>query len=264
MICRLNYNFSVYDIIDFLLTNGIPFHTLQPSRTVLRRPNIPRPCLSPLIRSDLGLFSSRDYLAYRDHCHSILNHPRGRAALMHGHFIWRIALRSVLWETVFSGPSGWSTDADEMIVVQDPFTNTEFIDDRLSTAEQEALCGTYHCLTGKWYYSLHQSPIIRFLLGKGNQIVIKSWYMPPHMFEKSMLNLGRWSTHSESLFDLLDRTFTDHDHEHPSITRGPLSRSQWNDRARAPLDIKKARMRVEIEASKLFNWCWSARLVVHV
>jgi hypothetical protein len=149
MICRLDSTFNEYHIVDFLLTNGIPFHTLQPSGTILRMPDVPRPCLRPLARNEGYAFGSQDYLAYREHCHTILDHPRGRAALMHGHFMWRIAIGSVLWEAVYRGPSGWSVDTDEMVVVRDPYTNMEYIDDSLSTSEQDALCGTYHCLTGE-------------------------------------------------------------------------------------------------------------------
>jgi hypothetical protein len=151
MICRLSPDFNEYNIVDFLLTNGIAFHTLQPSRTVVRTPNISRPSLTPLTRSEGYKFGSNDYLAFREHCHAVLNHPRGRAALMHGHFMWRIAFHSVMWEAVYSGPSGWSTDPDEMLTVRDS-DGVEFIDDKLSTAEQEVLCGTYHCLTGKFTY----------------------------------------------------------------------------------------------------------------
>jgi hypothetical protein len=154
VICRLDPQFNEHDIVEFLLTNGIGFHTLQSPRTLVRTPDIPRPDLTPLTRSENYVFGSRDYLTYREHCHSILNHPRGRAALMHGHFMWRIAFRSVMRESVLSGPSGWSTDIDEMIVVQDPSTNTEFVDDKLSTAEQDALCGTYRCLTGEFLFSM--------------------------------------------------------------------------------------------------------------
>ena len=76
--------------------------------------------------------------------------PRGRAALMHGHFMWRIALRPVRWEAVYNGPSGWSPNPDEILVVKDPATNTEYIDDKLSLEEQEALCGTYYS-TGQYF-----------------------------------------------------------------------------------------------------------------
>ena len=86
-------------------------------------------------------------------------------------------------------------------------------------------------------------------LGQGNQMSIKSWYMPPHMYEKSNQWPGRWSSHTESLFNLLDQTFRD---GKPSITRGPHTRKAWDDQARSSLDIRKARMRLETAAAKLF------------
>jgi hypothetical protein len=76
---------------------------------------------------------------------------------MHGHFMWRIAFRSVMREAVYNGPSGWSTDMDEMVVVRDPSTGRKFIDDKLSTVEQLALSGTYHCLTGELFNPTNQT-----------------------------------------------------------------------------------------------------------
>lgn len=149
VVCRIDPTFNEYNIVEFLLTNGIPFHTLQSSDTVDRTPDVHRPGLLPYRRPHEYKFESRDYLAYRQRCHSILSHPRGRAALMHGHFMWRLALRSVRFEAVFKGPSGWSPNPDEMITIRDPSTGTEYVDDKLSVDEQEALCGTYHCLTSK-------------------------------------------------------------------------------------------------------------------
>jgi hypothetical protein len=92
------------------------------------------------------------------------------------------------------------------------------------------------------------------MLGHGEQPAIKSWYMPPHIYEKSYLNLGRWSTLTESSsFALLDRTFTDQS-RYPTIKRGPLPRSMWHDRARSALDIKKVRGRLELAAGTLFEF----------
>ena len=148
-VCRLDPAFNECDIVEFLLTNGIPFHTLQPSSTSFSRtPHAQRPSVAPFRRPHEYNFGSRDYLAYRQRCHSILSHPRGRAALMHGHFMWRLALRSVRWEAVYNGPSGWSSNPDELLVARDPSTGMEYFDDKLSMDEQEALCGTYHCLIG--------------------------------------------------------------------------------------------------------------------
>ena len=47
LVCRLNHDFNEYHIVEFLLTNGIPFHTLQPSNTIKRTPNVHHPCLLP-------------------------------------------------------------------------------------------------------------------------------------------------------------------------------------------------------------------------
>jgi hypothetical protein len=68
------------------------------------------------------------------------------------------------------------------------------------------------------------------------------------MYEKSNQSPGRWSSHTESLFNLLDQRYTN-----ASIVRGPQSRKVWDDQARSSLDIRKARMRLEDAAAKLFE-----------
>jgi hypothetical protein len=91
------------------------------------------------------------------------------------------------------------------------------------------------------------------MLGSGHN-AIKSWYMPPQMYEKSSLNLGRWSTLTESsLFAILDRTFTDQTH-YPAIKRSPLPRTDWHNRARSAVEIKKVRGRLEMVAEQLFEF----------
>ena len=148
VVCRLDQNLTEYDIVEFLLQNGIPFHTLFPSTLVLSSPVTSRPSLCPPLRKNDYVFGVNDYLAYRERCKTILRHPRGRSALMHGGVMWRLAVTVVPWEDVFRGPAGRPTSSDEMIVVFDSMTNLELLDDRLSEMEQEAICGTYHCQTG--------------------------------------------------------------------------------------------------------------------
>ena len=92
-----------------------------------------------------------------------------------------------------------------------------------------------------------------FMLESGPNVAIKSWYMPPYIFEKSTLNLGHWSTHTESLFRLLDVDDMDQT-QHPLIKRGLLSQVDWNNRARSPLEIKRACGRLELAAAKLFEF----------
>ncbi len=69
--------------------------------------------------------------------------------LMHGHHLWRLSVLVVLWELVHNGPTSWSMDPMEMIVIADHSSDMELIDDRLTEAEDRVLYGTYHCSTGK-------------------------------------------------------------------------------------------------------------------
>jgi hypothetical protein len=87
VVCRLDPAFNEYDIVEFLLTNGIPFYTLQPSSSVSRTLHVQHPSLAPFCCPHDYNFGSRDYLAYHQRCHNILGHPRGRAALIYGHFM---------------------------------------------------------------------------------------------------------------------------------------------------------------------------------
>jgi len=154
VVCRLHVNLKEYDIVEFLLTHGIPFHTLCPSNHV-GTPNAvrvrPQPCLDLPTRQEGYEFNGSDYLAYRERCIAIIKHPRGRAVLMRGHYMWRLAMNVVPWEAVHNGPSGWSP-AEEMIVVEDSVTGMELVDDKLSEREQDALCGTYQCYTGTVFF----------------------------------------------------------------------------------------------------------------
>ena len=59
--------------------------------------------------------------------------------------MWWLAVSVVPWEMVFKGPSGWSPNNAEIIVVKHPETGMELFDDRLTEAEKELLCGTYKC-----------------------------------------------------------------------------------------------------------------------
>ena len=195
-ICRLDASFNEYNIVDFLLTNAIRFHTLQCSSTVPRSLDVPRvqPSLHPLIRDVDYMFNGRDYLAYRERCRAILSHSRGsgRAALMFGNVMWRLAIHTVKCEAVYAGPSGWSLDPSEMLVVRDA-NGVEYIDDKLSPQEQEALCGTYHCFTGgSAFCRVFFLTLLRKwnLKGKGSQFALKSWYMPPKTAERSNQDIG--------------------------------------------------------------------------
>jgi hypothetical protein len=156
LVCRLDSQFDESDLAYYLLQNGIPFNTLQLSTTLSRSP-IPKhpPLVIPFRLADYT-FTLRDYEAFREQCHVILTQPRGRAALLRGYYPWRLAINEISFSSVISGPSGWSTEPEEMLVVKVPETGEEFIDDNLRDIELKLLSGTYntstsmHFITNCW------------------------------------------------------------------------------------------------------------------
>jgi hypothetical protein len=151
LVCRLDSKFDESELAYYLLRNGIPFHTLQLS-TTLSRSSISShpPPVIPFRPADY-IFTWRDYEAFRQQCHVILKQPRGRAALLRGYHPWRLAVNDVSFVSVISGPSGWSTEPEEMLVVKLPETGEEFIDDKLTDIELRLLSGTYSASTSMYF-----------------------------------------------------------------------------------------------------------------
>lgn len=72
------------DVVEFLLENGIAFHTLAPTSTLLRTPAPFDIAWSPSKCSSHYVFTGRDYLAYHEQCNYMLRHSHAQAALIHG------------------------------------------------------------------------------------------------------------------------------------------------------------------------------------
>jgi hypothetical protein len=112
-----------------------------------RSPISRHPPLVIPVRPANYIFTWRDYKAFRQQCHVILKQPRGRAALLRGYYPWRLAINDISFSSVISGPSGWSTEPEEMLVVNVPETGEEFVDDNLRDIELKLLSGTYNAST---------------------------------------------------------------------------------------------------------------------
>jgi hypothetical protein len=63
-----------------------------------------------------------------------------------------LAINEISFLSVISGPSGWSTEPQEMLVVKVPETGEEFIDDNLTDIELKLLTGTYNASTGMHFF----------------------------------------------------------------------------------------------------------------
>lgn len=170
LVCRLDSKFDESDLAYYLLQNGIPFHTLQLSTTLSRSPISRHPPLVIPSRPADYVFNWRDYEAFRQQCHVILKQPRGRAALLRGYCPWRLAINDVSFSSVISGPSGWSTDPDEMLVVKLPETEEEFIDDKLTDIELKFLTGTYDAPTSMYFITNYWLIFLTFFILKKSQV----------------------------------------------------------------------------------------------
>ena len=125
---------------------GITFRTLR------RLPFSPTitlsspPTLIP-VRVHDHVFTADDYSAYVDRRARILSSPRGRAALLAGGLVWRLALEHLGIESVGSGPSSAVVRHGLGFVFKAPNGHL-YGDDDLTRDEFEAICGLYHCHTG--------------------------------------------------------------------------------------------------------------------
>ena len=151
LVCQLDSEFNECNLAYHLLQNGIPFHTLQLSTTLSRSPISRQPPLVIPFRPADYVFTWRDYEAFRQQCHVVLKEARGRAALLRGYYPWRLAVNDVSFSSVLSGPSGWSTDPEEMLVVKLPETGEELVDDKLKDIELKLLIGTYKASTSMYF-----------------------------------------------------------------------------------------------------------------
>lgn len=151
-IARLNLGPSRYEVAEYLLDHGIEFKTLLPCPYPIEQ-MWPAPQM-PLFRKGvpLGLgirppnhqFSLLDYAIYEDMRDRLLQSPRGRAALMRGGIVWRLAMESLGFEDVLLGPDGNYTKGDLVVMDGQPF-----VDDELSDHELDIICGVYRTLSGK-------------------------------------------------------------------------------------------------------------------
>jgi hypothetical protein len=170
LVCRLDSQLDESDLAYYLLQNGIPFHTLQLSTTLSRSPISRHPPLVIPFRPADYVFTWRDYDAFREQCHVILNQPRGRAALLRGYYPWRLAINDISFSSVISGPSGWSTEPEEMLVVKLPETGEEFIDDNFTDIELKSLTGTYNASTSMYFITNCWLNFLTFFISKISQV----------------------------------------------------------------------------------------------
>ncbi|KZP02660.1 hypothetical protein FIBSPDRAFT_666587, partial [Athelia psychrophila] len=127
-------------------------------------------------RMEHYLPSAADYIAYEAHRHAFLRSDRGRAAILQGGIVWRLAYDSVDEEIIRHGPYDIRTSTYNHF---DGDLQGSW-DDKLTDEELDLICGVYKVRTGQ-----------------GIQGSDCSWWPKQSTWEGSGLNIGCWTPDCE-------------------------------------------------------------------
>lgn len=151
---RENMGSSIRDAARYLLSYGIAFQTFV-CRTDISRQSPPAtyPSHSLGWRPPDYKPSTREYCNYEDLRDNLLRRPYGRAALLQGGIVWRLALHALQFPTdaellVTQGPS-----EDALAMGTAELLNgdvLELFDDGLGDEEIDLICGVYKWSTGMY------------------------------------------------------------------------------------------------------------------
>lgn len=142
MMCRMPQSHTPISLAYALVTACIRFHTWvevhpQGIDTVLN----PETDRFIKFRHRLSEFGEKDYQSYLNDRAALLDGPRGRAALMRGGIISKLAQETVSIHDVFVGPSSKALSGRG--ILRHNGLGGYLLDDSLSTEEEEAVCGHY-------------------------------------------------------------------------------------------------------------------------
>nr|VWP00843.1 Lipoyl synthase (EC (Lip-syn) (LS) (Lipoate synthase) (Lipoic acid synthase) (Sulfur insertion protein LipA) [Ganoderma boninense] len=189
--------------IGLMAQKGVPFHTLySPDHRDTFSPQ-PSPFGDALGWRRRGFTATRhDYGQYIAQAYEVLRQPRGRAAVLHGGIVWRLALEILGSDAVGRAVTGPSEDIFHFGQDFQPRQGDLLYDDSLSPSEINIICGVYK------------------LPGSGSSVELLSWWPRPNVFDTSGLAFGYWTPWCENWFQRrLERI--------KAGTAGPLSAKEW-------------------------------------
>ena len=137
---------SIGQMVRYLIQQGIPFSTAKPVR---------KPPRTPTSHSKLTLgyrplsyqFSLSDFVSYERKKDELLSGSAGRAALMQGGIVWRLAIDTVQQKKVTNGPVSSVAWSGKNVGDLDGHT---LVDYYLSLAAEDAICGMYKVYTSMY------------------------------------------------------------------------------------------------------------------
>jgi len=144
---------TIMTVADRLLDRGIRFRTLLPLRCSPRQSTLIKEYTARTYRLDNHIFTKADYDVAMLACQSILTSPQGRAALLRGGIIGRIAKEYLSKDSALDGPSIEVTAHRMGYLAPSGQGDIQFCDDELTEDEIAIICGTYSLYTRKMSFS---------------------------------------------------------------------------------------------------------------
>ncbi|EIW58372.1 uncharacterized protein TRAVEDRAFT_124826 [Trametes versicolor FP-101664 SS1] len=167
-----------------------------------------------------------DYRAYEARAYEILSSPRGRAAVLHGGIVWRLAMEILGGHPQQLANTGPSTDVFVHSQAIQPRHGPPYYDDGLSQEEIDIICGTYKIMD-----SGHKD------------VVYFSWWPRPAQWSYSGMNVGYWTQFCEDWFQLRLQAIRD-------SNAAPHSGKEWRNKITFHQGARKVKRAVEVASER--------------
>ncbi|KAJ3710638.1 hypothetical protein DFJ43DRAFT_1009176 [Lentinula guzmanii] len=149
-IARRRWGPGTEDILKCLINEGMPFNTLRASHSPRERMVMPRRRPALLGFRSAGFSPTlQDYRSYEVLRDAFLRSARGRAALLAGGIVARLARDAVNDQDVYDGPTENALqEGEHVLCVWEEGKDHAFWDDHLTQEEIDLICGAYEVATG--------------------------------------------------------------------------------------------------------------------
>ena len=144
---------TILTVARRLLDRGIAFRTLLPLPCSPRQLTVTHSYSPRTYRLVSHTFTKADFDIAMLACQSVLSSSQGRAALLRGGIVGRIAREHLSKDGVLDGPSVEVT-VHRVGYIASSGGTTKFCDDELTENEIAIICGTYSLYTGNFIFSI--------------------------------------------------------------------------------------------------------------
>lgn len=229
-VCRLILSnpliHTILTVAHHLLSRCIRFQTLLRVESTTQDKCLSKIYSPDSFRREDYRFTELDFDSAMLHSKNILQRGGGRAAMLRGGILSRIAQEFLSLDGVLDGPSAEVTVHRTGFVTPAEWEGYSYWDDDLTEHEIAIVIGTYSMYTGEYLFIFNAIVLIN-LIGNGDQTTIVSWFPPPSLWEHSDCGLGwlEWREKAEKFFlQILS--------DNRSGKGQPISKAAWRNRVR--------------------------------